>query len=328
MQAQKFRAANFEDAMDEVRKTLGHDALIVERKQLYGARGLRSGTPTVEITAISADDATRGGLGVDHVSLPELLQRRLVRGGVPERAAGCLAMRVRSELGRLGGGRRNQVRALTAAIALEMLFAPPVGRGARVAAIVGPTGVGKTTTLAKLAARAALLERKKVGLLCVDQYRIGGVEQLQRYAELIGVPMVVAHDGRSLVRALRRVSDADLVLIDTSGRSPRDVTAIAELGACLAYAGEKVEIYLCLPVAMRAQEIAMVVAQQSKLEPTRLIATKADEAVCCSGIPAAQARSGLPMAYVTTGQRVPEDIEVATPELVADLLSGMEQESS
>ena len=83
-----------------------------------------------------------------------------------------------------------------------------------------------------------------------------------------------------------------------------------------------------MQVAMRSQEIGMVIAQQGEIEPTRLIGTKADEAICSSGLLAAQAASGLPLSYVTTGQRVPEDIEVATPELISSLLSGADITSS
>ena len=327
-QQQVFRASRFEDAMAQVRRTLGTDALIVSRRQLRSSSGLRSESPMVEITAMSAALAAERGLLEGHASPADRLLRRLIDGGVPNQAAKSIVQRMRAELLKLDVGPHSEASALAESLSQEMLFCAAIGSGSRVAALIGPTGVGKTTTIAKLAAQAALVEGKRVGLVCLDQYRVGGVEQLHSYAELIGVPMTAASDGRSFKAALDNLCDADLIFVDTAGRSPRDSEAASELHRCLCAAQEPVERYLCLPAAMRRQEISLTLTHNEALQPTRLISTKADEAVCCSGIVAAQASSGLPVAYVTTGQRVPEDIERATPQLLADLLSGTEEWSS
>ena len=310
--------------MAQVRRELGPDALIVTRRQLHSGRGPQHPGEMVEITAISANDAESRGFESERLSFPEMLQRRLVRGGVPDWAARNLASQVRSQLDRFVSGQDAETRALSAALGQQLRFASGIERGARVVVLVGPTGVGKTTTLAKLGARAALLQRRKTALVCLDQYRIGSVEQLQRYAELIGVPMEAAHDGPSLADAVARLSDAEIILVDTAGRSPRDEGAVEELRGYVLAVQEPTDVYLCLPVAIRAQELESVLSHQNTLCPNRLIATKADEAICGSSLIAAQTRSGLPLSYVTTGQRVPEDIEDANPELLALLLSGEE----
>jgi flagellar biosynthesis protein FlhF len=205
----------------------------------------------------------------------------------------------------------------------EMIFAPGLApNGPRVVALVGPTGVGKTTTLAKLAAKAALIDRRRVGLISVDDYRIAGAEQLGRYADLIGVPMEVAHDARSLEVALRRLADADLILVDTAGRSPRDTDATRRTAETLHGAQEGVEVQLCVAAATGHAELRVTVEQNAVLRPRKLLITKLDEAVRHGGIVGAQVMAGLPLTYFTTGQRVPEDIEVASPERVASLLIG------
>jgi flagellar biosynthesis protein FlhF len=182
--------------------------------------------------------------------------------------------------------------------------------------------VGKTTTIAKIAAQEQLVAQRQVGLISIDQYRIGGIEQLARYAELIGCPMHVASDTHTLEIALRRLSDCELVLVDTAGRSLRDGVALSEMAETLRGVQETVEVHLCLPVATRERELALAVEHFSELQPSRLTCTKLDEALCCGAIIAAHIQSGLPLAYFTTGQRVPEDFSVATAELLAALLCG------
>lgn len=327
-QQQTFRAVRFEDALSMVRRALGPDALIVGHRQLGSDLAL-DGQRVVEVTAMSAAAAQAQGTSPTSAGYPELFERRLVRSGVRHAAAQTLARRVAECLAtrpREAGGREPE--ALAYALESEVTFAPPIGHRTRVAALVGPTGVGKTTTVAKLAARAALLEQRRVGLVSLDYYRVGGVEQLRRYAELTGVHMEVASDGASLELALERLARADLVLIDTAGRSPRDIDAHQQLAACLRAAQEPVETYLCVPAATRPMELSRLANQLSVLEPTRLISTKVDEAIGCEGLIALHCTTGLPFAYLTTGQRVPEDIERATPQLVAALLSGEETQPS
>ena len=316
-----FRAGRFEEAIAQVKRVLGDDALIVSRRDL-GPSELRLGESRgVEVTAIANRDAQREEIDVHASSALGILDRRLRASGVPERAADSLIATLRKRVGSREVGPAALQELLAKVLQNELLFSGGVS-AARVLALVGPTGVGKTTTIAKIAAHEQLVRRQRVGLVTIDEYRIGGVEQLGRYADLIGCPMEVASDARSLEVALRKLENADLVLVDTAGRSPRDAWALQQMAECLHGAQEPVEVHLCLPVAMRERELRTAIEHCSVLQPSRLTCTKIDEAICCGSIVAAHIQSGLPLGYFTTGQRVPEDISVASAELLAALLCG------
>ncbi|HVO19363.1 MAG TPA: flagellar biosynthesis protein FlhF [Anaeromyxobacter sp.] len=197
--------------------------------------------------------------------------------------------------------------------------APWLHDGRHVIAMVGPTGVGKTTTLAKMAARALLETRKRVAFVTVDTYRIGATEQLARYAEIMGLPVLVARDRSELLRAMERVADAELVLIDTAGRSsPEDVARQAALVRTV----PRLQLQLCVAASTGALELAAVADRYRDLKPDRLVITKADEAAGPGSVLSASVRICRPISCVTDGQRVPEDIHAYTgPELV-DLVVG------
>jgi len=315
-----FRAGRFEEAIAQVRRILGDDALIVSRRDLRPNELKIGETRGVEVRAIS-HDASLAGAETRKDGTLGMLERRLIASGVPERAAmhltRSLASRHRGEV--LSS---STLRALLQTVlSEELVFGGGLG-AARAVAMVGPTGVGKTTTIAKIAAHEQLVRHRNVGLITIDEYRVGGVEQLGRYAELIGCPMQVASDARSLEVALRRFEDCELVLIDTAGRSPRDAWALTAMAECLQNAQEPIDVHLCLPVAMRERELRTAIEHCALLSPSRLTCTKIDEAICCGTIIAAHIQSGLPLGYFTTGQRVPEDISVATAEGLSALLCG------
>lgn len=316
-----FRAGRFEEAIAQMKRVLGEDALIVSRRDL-GPSELRLGEARgVEVTAISGREGSQDPAEPRGVGALGILARRLRVSGVPDRAADSLIETLkRKQKGRELGPAALQ-GLLAQVLGEELLFGGGIG-AARVVAFVGPTGVGKTTTIAKIAAHEQLVKGLKVGLVTIDEYRVGGVEQLGRYADLIGCPMEVASDARSLEVALRKLGDAELVLVDTAGRSPRDAWALTAMAECLQAAQEPIEVHLCLPVAMRESELRTAVEHCSVLAPSRLNCTKIDEAICCGAIVAAHIQSGLPLGYFTTGQRVPEDISIASAELLAALLCG------
>ncbi|MDD9933610.1 MAG: hypothetical protein OXT09_08410 [Myxococcales bacterium] len=309
-----YRAERFDQAMLMVKEQLGPDAVIVGTRQVGTAGGR-----LYEITALAGADAESQGMGPRDLERSRELERRLrglgLESTIARRWASALSPQL--EQGVWTAGTR---RALARLIEGEIAFGGPVGRGARVVALVGPTGVGKTTTVAKLAARAALIENRRIALVSIDQYRIGGSDQLERYAELIGVPMSIAEDARSLEIALRRFDDAELVFVDTAGRSPRDLHALAEMASTLRGVHEPVEVHLCLPASMRDAEMELAIERHSVLDPQRLNVTKVDEAVGKGTVIGAYSISGLPLSYITTGQRVPEDIELASAQTLAALL--------
>jgi flagellar biosynthesis protein FlhF len=195
----------------------------------------------------------------------------------------------------------------------------------QVVALVGPTGVGKTTTLAKIAARAILETRKKVALLTVDVYRIGAQEQLAKYAEIMNVPVLVARDRAELARAADRVRDADLVLVDTAGRStPEDVARQAELVRAL----PDVVLHLVVSAAAGHQQLAAVAEAYRSLRPDRIIFTKVDEAAGPGALLSAAVRLNRPVACIANGQNVPEDIHTYDGRQLADLIAGPTEDAS
>lgn len=189
----------------------------------------------------------------------------------------------------------------------------------RVIALIGPTGVGKTTTLAKIAARALVESHLKVALVTVDTYRIGAAEQVARYGNMMNVPTRVAHNEAELGRALDFSRQADLVLIDTAGRSKAD--DIARQAAMLRSVPD-VDLYLCLSAATGARELAAVASRYAPLKPTRLIFTKLDEADGPAALVSALGPVGRPISCVTNGQRVPEDIHAPTASELVELVAG------
>jgi flagellar biosynthesis protein FlhF len=185
-------------------------------------------------------------------------------------------------------------------------------------AFVGPTGVGKTTTLAKLAAVSALTERRRVALITLDTYRIAAAEQLKVYGNIIGTPVIVASDREEFSQALRQTRDFDVVFIDTAGRCHRNTEQMWELQALLSQP-RPIEVHLVLSATTREEEAEEMIRQFSVIPLQSLLFTKLDESSSLGSLFNLAVRSAKPLSYLTTGQRVPEDFEVATPVRIVDL---------
>ncbi|MBC8071866.1 MAG: flagellar biosynthesis protein FlhF, partial [Deltaproteobacteria bacterium] len=207
---------------------------------------------------------------------------------------------------------------------LRGLLGPAVGLGtprSRVVAFVGPTGVGKTTTVAKLAASASLLSGQKVALVSLDDGRIGGTAALRAYAKLLELPITVAPP-HGLSQALADHRDAELVLVDTAGLSPAQPEGFAELGRKLGRAGEPVLTHLCVAAATRIEELERISHLYRAADPKALLVTKVDEAIAIGSVLALRMRSELPFSYAATGPQVPDDLTSAHPDFLLDLLLG------
>jgi flagellar biosynthesis protein FlhF len=194
----------------------------------------------------------------------------------------------------------------------------------RLVALVGPTGVGKTTTIAKLAAIYRLREKRRVGLITVDTYRIAAVEQLRTYADIIDLPMQVVSTPREMHEAVRQMADLDLVLIDTAGRSPKDEVKIQELKAFLAEAAAD-EVHLVLSITASGRALEQAAEHFAVVGTTSLVLTKLDEATGLGNVLPVLRSSKLPLSYLTNGQNVPDDIETADSHRLAQLVLGMER---
>lgn len=191
----------------------------------------------------------------------------------------------------------------------------------RIVALVGPTGVGKTTTVAKLAAHFALRQRRRVGLITLDTRRIGAIEQLRTCAEIIGVRLCVASGADELRSALTALADAELVLIDTPGCSPGDEAAFADLEARLGGAAGA-EVHLTLSVNAAPSALRLAVEAFAALKPQRVVFTKLDEAVGCGVMLECLCQAQARLSYITTGQNVAGDLAVGRPEQLARLIVG------
>jgi flagellar biosynthesis protein FlhF len=182
--------------------------------------------------------------------------------------------------------------------------------GGRVA-LIGPTGVGKTTTIAKLAARYTLRHgRGRVALVSTDCYRIAGHEQLRTFARILEVPMYVAKDTTSLHNVLTSLQDKELVLIDTAGMSQRDMR-LCEQFTLFQNKAERIRTYLVLAANTQRAVLEEVIENCSSAEPAACIVTKVDETTSLGGVLSASIENQLPLAYLSDGQRVPEDLHIA-----------------
>jgi flagellar biosynthesis protein FlhF len=240
--------------------------------------------------------------GVDEASAKEIVRnaRRVEAGeevdGVDERQAVVQMLRT---AGPITGGEKH----------------------ARIVALIGPTGVGKTTTIAKLAANFKLREGLDVGLITIDTYRIAAVEQLKTYADIIGIPINVVLTPEELRGAIEAFSDKDLVLIDTAGRSQCDAQKMEELGQFLD-AGKCDEVHLVVSATTHTAMLESIVERFGPLAGDRMLLTKIDEAPCRGNILNVLLRVGKAVSYVTTGQEVPDDIEVADADKIGGIILG------
>jgi flagellar biosynthesis protein FlhF len=183
-------------------------------------------------------------------------------------------------------------------------------------ALVGPTGVGKTTTIAKLAARAALRERKRVELITLDTYRIAAVEQLKTYAEIIGAGFHVPRSVLELNALVQRFAGEATVLIDTTGRSARDLADQLELADYLRNS-EQIVKCLAIQATTHPTDASLAIDKFALFGVDQLVITKLDETGRPGSAISTAAAARLPLAYLCTGQRVPEDIEKASAESLA-----------
>ena len=195
----------------------------------------------------------------------------------------------------------------------------------RIVALVGPTGVGKTTTVAKLAANFHLREKQRVGLVTVDTYRIAAVDQLRTYADIIDLPMEVVSTPREMRAAVARLSDLDLILMDTAGRSPQDDLRIQELKAMLNEARAD-EVHVVLSSVASTASMRQAAERFAEVGATSLLLTKLDECTGLGSILPVLRSSKLPISYITNGQNVPEDIASADRRKLARAILGPDSE--
>ena len=190
-------------------------------------------------------------------------------------------------------------------------------------ALIGPTGAGKTTTLAKLAASFKLRQNKRVGLITADTYRIAAVDQLRTYANIIGVPIKVALTPADMCEALHELSECDVVLIDTAGRGQNDTQRLDELHRMID-AADPHEVHLVLSSTASEKVLVQEAEAFSMIGADKILLTKLDEAVSFGLLVNVMRRVGKKLSFLTTGQEVPDHIEVGRADRLAELILGAE----
>jgi flagellar biosynthesis protein FlhF len=334
MRIQKFQAPSMKEALAAIKRELGPEAMVVatstNKKGIevtaavedgadlpaaaYGPKG--NGKPPA--IAMSDEDIERimAPLRSEIRSL-----RSLVRSIAQDRGEGQLKnelVAVRqaiAQMGRPGTGELPPLDQVAAKVTLSARSQK------RIVALVGPTGVGKTTTIAKLAARAALVEHKHVVILTLDNYRVGGEEQMRTFADLIGAPMVAVANPEEILPAIAAHKDAHRIFIDTAGRSPRDSQPIAELARAFSPVRE-LEVHLAVPAATSAAVLDGIFRRYQEIGLDHILFTKLDEADDLSELVRAPARLSTTVSHLATGQRVPEDLEDASDERLLALAQG------
>ncbi len=214
---------------------------------------------------------------------------------------------------------RQVFRKLLSVVNVAKPFYKTPGNGTKIIAFVGPTGAGKTTTIAKLAAKLHLEMKKKTGLISIDNYRIGAFDQLKTYSSIIGIPCIPAFTKKDLVTALNKLGSMDYILVDTAGQSHLDKKRLSELKSIMNLNCE-VDSQLVISAATGRLDMKEVVESFRLLNPSSYVFSKIDETRRRGGIIDQVIEYKMPVSFITNGQEVPEDIIVANEKTILQLL--------
>jgi flagellar biosynthesis protein FlhF len=354
MKLKRFVAADTRSAMQQIKATFGPDAVILSSHNVDGgvevvaAIDFDESIITTQAAVATAEPPSQSEKNMHQTPLDDMRQeiqtlrgmleaqlrgtvggneplhtvllQKLLYLGVSHTTAAMWARSVRPDL--------NQQRAWQHILA-QVTEQLPIRDTRRIEeggvyAFVGPTGVGKTTTLAKIAARFTLrFGADKLGLVTMDTYRIAAQEQLVLYGKILGVKVCVAQDDVSLSRVLRQLSDKKLILIDTAGMNPADERVVKQMHVLSTYL-QSIAKVLVLPATSHYQVLIDAIKRYQANHVDQCILTKLDESLAVGGALSAVIESGLGVSYLTHGQRVPEDIKMATRHQLVELFAQQE----
>lgn len=200
----------------------------------------------------------------------------------------------------------------------------PASKGPRVVFFIGPTGVGKTTTIAKIASSVSLTEKKKIALLTTDTYRIAATDQLRTYAGILGVPFRVIYEPDELSKAFEDFADCDYIFVDSAGHSHRNEELLQKQKEFIESSKEmETQIFLVLSATTKYKDLKKIADNYREISDYQLVFTKLDETGEYGNLYNMKCESGATIAYITCGQNVPDDIESFNPQkIVKQLLGG------
>lgn len=361
MKIKKFYVQDMKEGMHRIREELGPEAVILQSRKVRGGRGLFGFFLPRRLEITVAVDRTHNGNGRMEaavrsdfeVRVQEMLGelRSNIHQLVSRQTVLPVTEKIRPELERwrlhmekqdvypplveelvqeIAGNLQEDVQLPDEIAGLIMrknlrkrLKTAPE-KGAQIQVFVGPTGVGKTTTLAKLAARYALYQGEKVGIITIDHYRIGAVEQMRTYSDITGLPLEVVITPKELRRAVEKFNGCQRILIDTAGRSSLNPAHIQELAGYI----QKLppcEIFLVMSATTKWQDLQLISENFKTLAFNRLIFTKLDETNSYGALLNGSYLTDVPVIYLTNGQSVPDDICLADVEMMSSLILGEEE---
>jgi flagellar biosynthesis protein FlhF len=367
MNVKTYKKSSLQEALNDIKRDLGSEALILSTREVRPTRGfgfLRK--PKWEVAAAAPRNATPAATAAARAPVPtepkkeskpqqpqaeplNLKQEIELRGSKPDRRIDVLLSemeelkRSMKDLGRAKPGKtdfgglyaelmilgidsglaeelvmaasdrdtspgevRKRVRSMLADRIMIDAPAELVAKSRLVSVFVGPTGVGKTTTIAKLAGQAAAVYNKKVALITTDMLRVGGQDQLSRFGTLLNVPAYTCSDASKLADLVHSLDDRDLILIDTPGASPSDIELLSRLEKVLKLPEARVN--LVIAATTRSEDVGRILARFQRFSPQRIIFTKIDETESRGAVVGDLLRYELSITFLTNGQQVPKDL--------------------